>query len=195
MAEAAVFLDRDGTLIEEVGYASRPEQIRILGGAARALADLADAGYRLIVVTNQSGLARGLMTEEGLERFHEALDAQLDMLGVHLDAYYVCPHHPDLQDSPRPDLVVECQGIVSAAGIRGVAAPALPKKLMAGAMVPRWARAEQMVEAVRTGDRELLLVYLLEDPRTRRLEQAESLLAEWLADPRNTRLAERVATG
>jgi len=109
VAEAAVFLDRDGTLIEEVGYASRPEQIRILAGAARALTDLADAGYRLIVVTNQSGLARGLMTEEGLERFHEALDAQLDMLGVHLDAYYVCPHHPDLRDSPRPDLVVECQ--------------------------------------------------------------------------------------
>ncbi|HUU91417.1 MAG TPA: HAD family hydrolase [Phycisphaerae bacterium] len=109
MADAAVFLDRDGTLIDEVGFASRPEQIRILGGAARALADLARAGYRLIVVTNQSGLARGLLTEEALERFHEALDAQLDMLGVHLDAYYVCPHHPDLRDSPRPDLVVECQ--------------------------------------------------------------------------------------
>jgi len=109
VADAAVFLDRDGTLIEEVGYAGRPEQIRILAGGARALADLAGAGYRLIVVTNQSGLARGLLTEEALERFHEALDAQLDMLGVRLDAYYVCPHHPNLEDSPRPDLAVECQ--------------------------------------------------------------------------------------
>jgi len=108
MADAAVFLDRDGTLIEEVGYATRPEQIRILGGVARALADLSKAGYKLIVVTNQSGLARGLVTEEGLERFHQALDEQLDMLGVRLDAYYVCPHHPDLEGSPRPDLVVEC---------------------------------------------------------------------------------------
>ncbi len=108
MADAAIFLDRDGTLIEEVGYASRPEQIRILPGVARALADLAEAGYKLIVVTNQSGMARGISTEEDLERFHQALDEQLDMLGVRLDAYYVCPHHPDLEDSPRPDLVVEC---------------------------------------------------------------------------------------
>ena len=108
MADAAVFLDRDGTLIEEVGYASRPEQIRILGGVGRALAGLAEGGYKLIVVTNQSGMARGLSTEEDLERFHQALDEQLDMLGVRLDAYYVCPHHPDLPNSPRPDLVVEC---------------------------------------------------------------------------------------
>ncbi len=108
MADAAIFLDRDGTLIEEVGYASRPEQIRILAGVGRALADLAEAGYKLIVVTNQSGMARGISTEEDLERFHQALDEQLDMLGVRLDAYYVCPHHPDLEDSPRPDLVVEC---------------------------------------------------------------------------------------
>ena len=109
MADAAVFLDRDGTLIEDAGYAVRPEQIRILGGVARALADLAHAGYKLIVVTNQSGLARGLATEADLERFHQALDEQLDMLGVRLDAYYVCPHYPGIDDSPRPDLAVECE--------------------------------------------------------------------------------------
>ena len=108
MPDPAVFLDRDGTLIEEAGYASRPEQIRILGGVAQGLAELADAGYRLIVVTNQSGIARGYMTEADLERFHDALDRQLHLLGAAVDAYYACPHHPDPDPAPRPDLAVAC---------------------------------------------------------------------------------------
>ncbi len=108
MANPAVFLDRDGTLIEEVGYATRPEDIRILGGVAKALAALAQAGYRLIVVTNQSAIARGMLTEEDLHRFHEALDDRLDLLGARVDAYYACPHHPDPGDTSRPDLAVEC---------------------------------------------------------------------------------------
>ena len=87
------------------------------------------------------------------------------------------------------DLVVECQGLVSSAGIRGVSVPPLSPRLMAGAMIPRWREAEQMVEALCTGDRNLALLYLLEDHRTRSLEQAEGLLDEWLADPRNERVA------
>ena len=87
------------------------------------------------------------------------------------------------------DLVVECQGVVSGAGIRGVTAAPFPRKLMAGAMIPRWHEAELMVEALRSADRDLVLLYLLQDQRTRSLEQAESLLDEWLADPRNGRLA------
>ena len=97
---------------------------------------------------------------------------------------------PLIQGFPE-DVVVECQAVVNGAGIRGLPAPALPSNLVAGAMVPRWARAEQVVEALRSGDRELLLVYLLEDPRTRSLDQAEALLTEWLADPRNGRVARR----
>ncbi len=108
MAHPAVFLDRDGTLIEDVGYAARPEQIRILPGAARALVRLARAGYKLVVVTNQSGIARGRLTEADLERFHAALDGQLDVLGARIDAYYACPHHPDATVARRPDLAVEC---------------------------------------------------------------------------------------
>lgn len=108
MADPAVFLDRDGTLIEEVGYATRPEQIRILGGVARALKALAVAGYRLVVVTNQSGIARGLLTEDDLHAFHHALDKQLAVLGAHVDAYYSCPHLPDAAEARRPDLAVEC---------------------------------------------------------------------------------------
>lgn len=108
MTQPAVFLDRDGTLIEDVGYPTRPEQIRILGGVAPALARLAQAGYRLIVVSNQSGIARGLLTEEQLNRFHQALDEQLELLGARLDAYYSCPHHPDPSQVNRADLAVVC---------------------------------------------------------------------------------------
>jgi alpha-galactosidase len=87
------------------------------------------------------------------------------------------------------DLVIECQGVVSGAGIRAVAAPPFPPKLMAGAMIPRWHEAELVVEALRSGDRDLVLLYLLQDQRTRSLGQAEALLDEWLADPRNERMA------
>jgi D-glycero-D-manno-heptose 1,7-bisphosphate phosphatase len=104
-----VFLDRDGTLIEDTGYPLRPEQIRILGGTVRGLDRLAGAGYKLVVITNQSAVARGLLTEAELTRFHEALDAQLNMLGVHVDAYYACPHHPDPAKAVRQDLAVDCE--------------------------------------------------------------------------------------
>jgi len=108
VADPAVFLDRDGTLIEEVGYPTRPEQIRILGGVARALGRLSAAGYKLVVVTNQSAIARGLMSEDDLHRFHQALDEQLDLLGARVDAYYACPHHPDASQAQRPDLAIDC---------------------------------------------------------------------------------------
>ena len=108
MADPAVFLDRDGTLIEEVGYPTHPEQIRILGAVARALGRLSAAGYKLVVVTNQSAIARGLMSEDDLHRFHEALDDQFDLLGARVDAYYACPHHPDASQTQRPDLAIDC---------------------------------------------------------------------------------------
>lgn len=87
------------------------------------------------------------------------------------------------------DLVVECQGVVNGGGIRGVTVARLPRKLMVGAMIPRWSKAERMVEAMYSHDRDMLLLYLLEDPRTQSLEQAQSLLDEWLAEPRNQDLA------
>lgn len=94
---------------------------------------------------------------------------------------------PILKGFPE-DLVVECPAVVSGAGIRGVAVPQLPSRLVVGAMIPRWHRAELVVEALRTRDRNLLLNYLLADPRTRTLDQARRLLDEWLADPRNGRV-------
>ena len=88
-------LDRDGTLVEEVGYLRRPEQVRLLPGAARALRDLQAAGYALVVITNQSGLARGYFSEADLAEVHRALADQLQEHEVVLDAIYYCPHHPD----------------------------------------------------------------------------------------------------
>jgi alpha-galactosidase/6-phospho-beta-glucosidase family protein len=101
---------------------------------------------------------------------------------------------PILQGFPE-NLVVECQGIVNGSGIHGVRVPSLPRKLMAAAMIPRWHGAELMVEALRSGDRDLLLHYLLADQRTQSVEQAEALLNEWFADPRNERLARTFSTG
>jgi alpha-galactosidase len=88
------------------------------------------------------------------------------------------------------DLVVECQGVVDGSGIRGISVPALPKRLVAGAMIPRWQRAEMVVEAVRSRDLNLVRLVLLYDPRTRSTEQADALIRDWLGDPRNQKLAD-----
>lgn len=89
----AVFLDRDGTINREVDFLSRCEQFELLPGVRPALQRLADAGFCLVVVTNQSGIARGLYTETDLARIHELAQEQLGHL---VRAYVHCPHHPDL---------------------------------------------------------------------------------------------------
>ncbi|OHB54237.1 MAG: hypothetical protein A2Y07_01590 [Planctomycetes bacterium GWF2_50_10] len=91
----AVFLDRDNTLIEDPGYISRPEQVRLLPEAAEALKALAAMGYKLIVVSNQSGVARGMLTENELALIHERLGELLITAGVKLDGIYYCPFHPE----------------------------------------------------------------------------------------------------
>jgi D,D-heptose 1,7-bisphosphate phosphatase len=91
----AAFLDRDGTLIEERGYPARPADIVPLPGVGAALHRLADAGWLRIVLTNQSGIARGLFTEEDLGALHEDLEHKLAEQGGALDAIYYCPHHPE----------------------------------------------------------------------------------------------------
>lgn len=90
-----VFLDRDGTLIHDVGYLNDPEKLEWLPDVLDGLARLKTAGARLIVVTNQSGIARGLITTRQLEAIHARLRADLSARGVELDGLYVCPHHPD----------------------------------------------------------------------------------------------------
>ena len=87
-----VFLDRDGTLNREVGFVSRPDQLEVPAGVVPALQLLHDSDYRIVVVTNQSGIARGLYSESDLARVHAVLHERLRELP---DAYLHCPHHPD----------------------------------------------------------------------------------------------------
>lgn len=90
----AVFLDRDGTLIVEVGYLRRVEQLELFPWTVDALRLLQRAGFKLVVVTNQSGVALGLLDESAVKTAHQALDARLRRGGARVDGYYYCPHHP-----------------------------------------------------------------------------------------------------
>jgi heptosyltransferase II len=90
-----IFLDRDGTLNPDPGYIKSPDQFELFPGVSEALARLKRAGARLIVVTNQSGIARGLLSRKDLDAVHMKLKRLLDGAGVTLDAIYFCPHHPD----------------------------------------------------------------------------------------------------
>ena len=91
----AVFLDRDGTLIHDPGYLSDPDGVRLLPGVVDGLRALASRGFVLVVVTNQSGIARGRYTVVDYERVADRLDEALEAEGVELAASYFCPYHPD----------------------------------------------------------------------------------------------------
>ena len=90
----AVFIDRDGTLTEEVGYVNHPRRLRLLPRSAEAVRRLNAAEVPAVVVTNQAGIARGYFSEEVLHAVNAALVEQLKLEGAHLDGIYVCPHHP-----------------------------------------------------------------------------------------------------
>ena len=91
----AVFLDRDGTIIEDAGYLADPSAVRLLRGAAQAIARFNRAGIPVIVATNQSGIARGLLDEQAYAATAARLDVLLAAGGARLDGHYHCPHHPD----------------------------------------------------------------------------------------------------
>lgn len=91
----AAFLDRDGVLNVDIGYAFRPADLRLMPGAGEAVARLNAAGYLVFVVTNQSGIARGLYTLEQAHAFNAALAQALSGQGGHVDRFYLAPFHPD----------------------------------------------------------------------------------------------------
>ncbi|MGD0553062.1 MAG: HAD family hydrolase [Sedimentisphaerales bacterium] len=95
MANKAIFLDRDNTIIEDPGYINNPDQVKLLDGAPEALSSLKALGYKLVVVSNQSGVARGIITEEVLGQIHKRLEQLLAEKGVSLDRIYYCPYHID----------------------------------------------------------------------------------------------------
>lgn len=95
MMDHVVFLDRDGTINEEVHYLHRPEDLKLLPGAGEALKKLRDAGFKLVVITNQAGVARGYYGCQDVERLHEYMNQKLREQGAWIDEFFYCPHHPE----------------------------------------------------------------------------------------------------
>lgn len=91
-----VFLDRDGTIIEDTHFVNDPKAVRLLPGAAKAIAAINRRKIPVVVVTNQSGIARGLVTVAQYESVRAALDEMLEAEGARIDRSYYCPHHPDV---------------------------------------------------------------------------------------------------
>jgi D-glycero-D-manno-heptose 1,7-bisphosphate phosphatase len=105
MKHRAVFLDRDGTLVHPRHYPSRPEDLHLYNNIVPGLRDIQQAGFHLVVITNQSGIARGYFTEGDLQRMHKHLIKELEQSDVSLDAIYYCPHHPA---GVIPELAIRC---------------------------------------------------------------------------------------
>lgn len=105
----AIFLDRDGTLNVEKGGIRRPQELELIPGVADALIALREAGFCLVVVTNQSIIARGEASESDLAAVHHRLETELGNAGAYLDGIYVCPHHPDRGfPGERVELKIAC---------------------------------------------------------------------------------------
>jgi D-glycero-D-manno-heptose 1,7-bisphosphate phosphatase len=100
MKRRAVFIDRDGTISEEVGYVNHPSRYRVFPYAAEAIRRLNEANWLAILVTNQAGVARGYFTEDVIGAVHSLLGQELARGGAHLDAIYYCPHHPSVGEPP-----------------------------------------------------------------------------------------------
>jgi D-glycero-D-manno-heptose 1,7-bisphosphate phosphatase len=112
--QPAIFLDRDGTINVEKNYLYRFEDWEWISGAQAAIAKLNEAGFLVVVVSNQAGVARGLYTEQDVIRLHEQVVVDLNSSGGNIDAFYYCPHHPEHGDNrdcdcrkPRPGMLLE----------------------------------------------------------------------------------------
>jgi len=100
MGNRAVFLDRDGTINEEVGYVNHIERFFLLPGVGQAIRLLNQHGWKTVVVTNQSGVARGYFPESLIHQVHQKMKKLLESEEAHLDGIYYCPHHPDIGVPP-----------------------------------------------------------------------------------------------
>lgn len=96
----AVFIDRDGTISEEVGYINHTSRFRLFPYAAAAIEQLHEAGYLAILVTNQAGVARGYFSEDMVKAVHQRMTEELEASGATLDAVYYCAHHPSIGEPP-----------------------------------------------------------------------------------------------
>lgn len=148
-----MFIDRDGTLTEEVGYVNHPRRLRLLPRSAEAIRRLNASGIAAVVVTNQAGVARGYFSEDVLRATHEALAAQLEDAGAHLDGLYFCPHHPT---EGEPPYRAACECRKPAPGLLRRAATELDLDLAASAMVGD--RPSDLVPARTVGARAVLVL-------------------------------------
>ena len=96
----AIFLDRDGTINEEVGYLGQPERLRIIPAAFEAVRLINKSGMKAIVISNQSGVARGFFTEENVREINKKIEVLLGEQGAFIDRFYFCPHHPTEGEEP-----------------------------------------------------------------------------------------------
>jgi len=96
----AVFIDRDGTISEEVGYVNHPSRFRLLPHSAEAIRTLNQAGWLAVLVTNQAGVARGYFSENMIQEVHARLVSELEQEGARLDGIYYCAHHPTVGEPP-----------------------------------------------------------------------------------------------
>ena len=98
--QRAVFIDRDGTISEEVGYINHPSRFRVFPYSAAAIKLLNDSGWLAIVVTNQAGVARGYFAEDMIQTVHDALKQEMAGTDARIDAIYYCAHHPSVGEPP-----------------------------------------------------------------------------------------------
>jgi D-glycero-D-manno-heptose 1,7-bisphosphate phosphatase len=104
----AVFIDRDGTINEEVGYLDSPDKFKLLPRSADAINMLNSRGYKVVVVTNQAGVARGYFTEQTVHEIHNKMVRELQAYGCSVDGIYYCPHHPEVGNE-KYRLLCDCR--------------------------------------------------------------------------------------
>ncbi|EMN4128893.1 MULTISPECIES: D-glycero-beta-D-manno-heptose 1,7-bisphosphate 7-phosphatase [Providencia] len=119
----AIFLDRDGTINIDHGYVHKIDDFHFIDGAIEAMAELKKMGYALVVVTNQSGIGRGIYSEDSFMQLTEWMDWSLADRGVDLDGIYFCPHHPDAKEAeyrqdcdcrkPKPGMLLDAQSFLN----------------------------------------------------------------------------------
>ena len=184
----AVFLDRDGTVNEEVGYLTDLDKLRLIPGASAAIKRLNESGFKVILVTNQSGVARGYFPETHVREAHTRLSEMLGSEGARIDAVYYCPHHPTAGDS---HFTVDCDCRKPRTGMIDRAVKDLAVDISHAYMVgDKWSDVEF---AQRAGVRAVLVMsgFALDDPGNKRAKTVKdpdyiaSSLAEavsWIID-------------
>jgi D-glycero-D-manno-heptose 1,7-bisphosphate phosphatase len=148
----AVFLDRDGVINDEVGHLTKPDQLKLLPGAASAIKRLNESGLLVIVVTNQSVIGRGWCAEADMEDIHDALSALLAAVGAQITQFRYCPHHPT---EAVGEYLIDCDCRKPKPGMLHRAADELDLDLMASVMVGD--RINDMIAGQEAGCRTVLV--------------------------------------